>query len=386
MAPPAARIGDMHTCPMVNPGPVPHVGGPILPPCAVTVITGGRPQARVSDMAVCVGPPDVIVKGSATVIVSGMPAARLGDSTAHGGVIVVGFPTVLIGDAGGGGGGKGAAGAGLEGGGSFVQPAVQAKALIAAAKDGTPFCERCNAMAASAALNAKAIASKPTPSPAAKQAAAPHSLGDLSARYESRGDPGTVSSGRGDPGGISYGTYQYATNTGDAALFVGSKEAKPWASDFQNLTPGTTAFGDQWRTVAARDPQAFAAAQHSYMQRSHYDPVVSRVQQATGYDINGGSDAVRDAAWSASVQHGRASMILGDAVARTDKVLKRGDAEYEQALINNIYDRRTEYVEGLRDRAVAEGRIANAQTFSSIVENRYPAERADALRLLNRRN
>jgi uncharacterized Zn-binding protein involved in type VI secretion len=148
MAPPAARIGDMHTCPMVNPGPVPHVGGPILPPCAVTVITGGRPQARVGDMAVCVGPLDVIAKGSATVIVSGMPAARLGDSTAHGGVIVVGFPTVIIGDAGGGGGGKGAAGAALEGGGSFVQPAVQAKALIAAAKDGTPFCERCNAMVA----------------------------------------------------------------------------------------------------------------------------------------------------------------------------------------------------------------------------------------------
>jgi len=103
--PPAARIGDMHSCPMVNPGPVPHVGGPILPPCAPTVITCGMPQARIGDLATCAGPPDVIVKGSASVVVSGSPAARMGDSTAHGGVIVVGAPTVIIGDAGGSGGG-----------------------------------------------------------------------------------------------------------------------------------------------------------------------------------------------------------------------------------------------------------------------------------------
>ena len=92
---PAARIGDMHVCPMVT-GVVPHVGGPILPPCAVTVLTGGIPQARIGDMLTCVGPPDVIVTGSTHVLISGSPAARLGDSTAHGGVIVSGCPTVLI--------------------------------------------------------------------------------------------------------------------------------------------------------------------------------------------------------------------------------------------------------------------------------------------------
>jgi uncharacterized Zn-binding protein involved in type VI secretion len=94
--PPASRIGDMHTCPMVT-GVVPHVGGPILPPCCVTVLTGGIPQARVGDMCVCVGPPDVIAVGSFTVLVGGQPAARIGDLTAHGGVIVVGLPTVMIG-------------------------------------------------------------------------------------------------------------------------------------------------------------------------------------------------------------------------------------------------------------------------------------------------
>lgn len=89
----------MHVCPMVTPGtpPIPHVGGPILPPCAVTVLIGSLPAARVSDMAVCVGPPDVIVLGSFTVLICSMPAARIGDLTAHGGTIVMGFPTVLVG-------------------------------------------------------------------------------------------------------------------------------------------------------------------------------------------------------------------------------------------------------------------------------------------------
>ena len=97
--PPAARAGDMHTCPMVTPGtpPVPHVGGPILPPGCPTVLIGGMPAARVGDMATCVGPPDSIAKGSATVLIGGMPAARIGDMTAHGGTIIVGCPTVLIG-------------------------------------------------------------------------------------------------------------------------------------------------------------------------------------------------------------------------------------------------------------------------------------------------
>lgn len=95
----AARVGDMHTCPMVTPGtpPIPHVGGTILPPGEVTVLIGGMPAARVGDMATCVGPPDSIIKGSATVLIGGMPAARMGDSTAHGGSIVLGEATVMIG-------------------------------------------------------------------------------------------------------------------------------------------------------------------------------------------------------------------------------------------------------------------------------------------------
>ena len=92
---PAARIGDMHVCPLFT-GPVPHVGGPILPPGAPTVLIGGLPAARVSDMCVCVGPPDVIAMGSTKVLIGGMPAARMGDLTAHGGTILLGCFTVWI--------------------------------------------------------------------------------------------------------------------------------------------------------------------------------------------------------------------------------------------------------------------------------------------------
>ena len=96
--PPAARISDMHVCPMVTPGtpPVPHVGGPITVGCP-TVMIGFMPAARVGDMATCVGPPDAIAMGSFTVLIGGMPAARLGDMTVHGGSISMGCPTVMIG-------------------------------------------------------------------------------------------------------------------------------------------------------------------------------------------------------------------------------------------------------------------------------------------------
>lgn len=99
MMPPAARLTDFHQCPMVTPGlpPIPHVGGPVSGPGAPTVLIAGLPAARVGDMLVCVGPPDSIVKGSATVLIAGMPAARLGDTTAHGGTIMVGAFTVMIG-------------------------------------------------------------------------------------------------------------------------------------------------------------------------------------------------------------------------------------------------------------------------------------------------
>lgn len=99
MGQPAARLTDMHVCPMLTPGvpPIPHVGGPILGPGVPTVLIAIMPAATATTMCMCVGPPDVIAKGSATVLIQSLPAARMGDSTAHGGTIVLGAPTVLIG-------------------------------------------------------------------------------------------------------------------------------------------------------------------------------------------------------------------------------------------------------------------------------------------------
>lgn len=98
--PPAARLTDMHVCPMVTPVgpvPVPHVGGPVIGPCVPTVLIGKLPAAVVGDMLVCAIPMDAIAMGSATVMIGGRPAARMGDSTVHGGTITLGCPTVMIG-------------------------------------------------------------------------------------------------------------------------------------------------------------------------------------------------------------------------------------------------------------------------------------------------
>lgn len=96
MGMPAARLTDPHVCALVT-GVVPHVGGPIIPPCAIPVLIGSIPAARVTDICTCAGPPDLVALGSFTVLINSMPAARLGDMTGHGGVIAMGCPTVLIG-------------------------------------------------------------------------------------------------------------------------------------------------------------------------------------------------------------------------------------------------------------------------------------------------
>lgn len=108
MSLPAARLGDMHVCPMFD-GPKPHVGGPITGPCTSNVMIGGLPAATVGDMCTCTGTPDTIVMGSSNVLIGGKPAARIGDSTSHGGTIVLGCFTVMIGSSGGGAGGGGGA-------------------------------------------------------------------------------------------------------------------------------------------------------------------------------------------------------------------------------------------------------------------------------------
>jgi len=153
MGNPAARIGDMHMCPMVTPGlpPVPHVGGPITGPGCPTVLIGGMPAAVMGDMCVCVGPPDTIILGSMGVLIGGKPAARMGDQCAHGGAITLGCPTVLIGETMAGGGGGFAAmpitvmqSVMKSMPANMQQKIAQVITMKQAAENGVPFCEICS--------------------------------------------------------------------------------------------------------------------------------------------------------------------------------------------------------------------------------------------------
>ena len=198
----------------------------------------------------------------------------------------------------------------------------------------------------------------------------PARLGTLSERYESGGrGPGTVSGGTGDPGGVSYGTYQLASRTGTAAKFVASEGAR-WAQELCDA-PGSAAFSAAWRRIAAREGDQFGEAQHAFIKRTHYDPVVRAVREKTGIDLDGFPDALRDVVWSLAVQHGGATRIVQTAIG----AVGAGDP---RALIEAIYAARTAYVL----RVAARSNAAARRTLQSVTRNRYPAELRDALDLL----
>jgi hypothetical protein len=200
---------------------------------------------------------------------------------------------------------------------------------------------------------------------------AKRNLGALSERYESGGrGAGTVSGGQGDPGGVSYGTYQLASRTGTAAKFVAT-EGKPWARELRDA-PGSSGFSAAWREIAAREPEAFGEAQHAFIKRTHYDPVVKAVRAKTGVDLDGFPHALRDVVWSLAVQHGGAARIIQSAIAKAGA----GDA---RALIEAIYAKRSAYVLRVAGRS---GRAAR-RTLESVTRNRYPAELRDALAMLD---
>ena len=200
-------------------------------------------------------------------------------------------------------------------------------------------------------------------------------LGSLSERFESGGrGPGAVSSGRGDPGGVSYGIYQLSSRTGSVAAFLAG-EGAAWRAELAGRQPGSTAFTAAWQAIAAREPEAFAAAQHAFIERTHYRPAVERVAGSTGLDLDSRHAAVRDAAWSVAVQHGAAARILGDAIADADALMDRAAPGYDRALVEAIYARRSAYVQDVAARSAAPAR----RTFEAITRQRYPAELAAAL-------
>jgi hypothetical protein len=212
--------------------------------------------------------------------------------------------------------------------------------------------------------------------------------GALSAREETGGrGPGTVSTGVNDPGGVSYGSYQLASRRGQVQAFLRSGEASRWAPQLQGMAPGTRDFQRRWQQIAVREPEAFQGAQHDFIGRTHYLPAVTAVRRNTGVDLDSMPEAVRDAAWSASVQHGTAATVLTGAVQRADARVRQGNAAvdrssplYQEALINEMYDGRT----ALLTRLINSPRTSagNRSTFRNVVNIRYPRERAAALRQL----
>jgi len=246
-------------------------------------------------------------------------------------------------------------------------------------------------------------ATKPRPKAAPKPAARRkvETIGALSAKYESRagGNPGEVSNPTGDRGGVSYGNHQLATNTGTLREFLASPEAGPWAREFQGLRPGTAPFSAKWKEVAAREPKAFGDAQDAYVSRTHYDVAARKIEAATGYDLGKASGALRQVIYSTAVQHGATGgpRVIAEAMRRTDTKLRRTDPSYEPLLIGAIYDRRTEiyratseHYQWKAEQLIKAGRVGDAadarkraQNARNVVNNRYPKERLDALRLLS---
>jgi len=208
-----------------------------------------------------------------------------------------------------------------------------------------------------------------------------HRLGQLSEQYETGGrGPGTVSSGQGDPGGVSYGSYQLATNRGRPQEFL-ANEGAAWAAEFGGAAPATNAFSATWRDIAAREPQAFADAQHAFIQRTHYDVQADRVQDRTGLDVASRSHAVQDAVWSTAVQHGPTTNAISNAVRNVEAqgVSPDDGVAYDRALIDAIYAE--------RGRRGADGNLvyfsSSPASTQTSVANRFVEERADARAMLD---
>ncbi|MBB3117703.1 PAAR domain-containing protein [Pseudoduganella violacea] len=178
--------------------------------------------------------------------------------------------------------------------------------------------------------------------------------GALSMKYETGMPParyreaaGVVSSGKKDKGGISYGAYQLASKSGQVQRFL-KAEGRPWSDQFKDMDPSKPGeFGERWKAIATSAGDDFFNAQHQYIERTHFDPLVAKLTKKSGLDINAQPQAVKDAAWSASVQHAKAFDFLESAISHADKALQRNSPQYPEKLINDIYDARIDYVESL---------------------------------------
>lgn len=251
---------------------------------------------------------------------------------------------------------------------------------------------------------------QPNHSGTAKPAATPgmRDVDALSAQYETSrpGDAGTVSIPKGDRGGVSYGPYQLSSKTGGVVSFLAGSQGSRWVGEFKGLQPGSKDFSGKWRAIAKREPQNFLNAQRSYAVATYFDGVAQKVAARAGYDLRHASIAVRQVSFSTAVQHGPSGgpSVIDEAIKRTDRKFKRSDPRYEDALINNIYDRRVEIFKASSerertagdrakadgDRAKALGKLTLAQVSFDKAKAHYREARNDSNvvrnRLSNERN
>jgi hypothetical protein len=235
-------------------------------------------------------------------------------------------------------------------------------------------------------------------------------LGIISEKFETGGrGPETVSSGKMghgklDPGGPSYGTYQLTSqdsyrdkhthqlhivhNGGNVARFLGSEQGRPWAHEFHGLRPGTEEFSARWKEVAARDPQAFGAAEQAYIGDTHFRPQMEKVQRETGLDLSGRSVTIQNVAWSTSVHHGPNTDIISEALREKAGQLNKPVSQLtDHQCIDAIYDKRTERSPDLKDRFDRERGFAHHMldregqhpqaSLRSLVDDRQPGGGAE---------
>ena len=205
-----------------------------------------------------------------------------------------------------------------------------------------------------------------------------HRRGDPSMRYETGCVPGqeakaaaTVSGGVNDPGGRSYGAYQMTSTATSGAVVLEflKHEGASWAKGFTGLDPTMAgAFETEWKRIAAAQPDAFFTAQHRFIERTHFNRVVARVQKDSKVDLTQAGDAVGDVIWSMSVQHGRAAQIIDSALGRVAGKGHPGERDYDRDLINAMYDEREAYV------------TRNHQAY--LIKQRFVPERTAALHMV----
>lgn len=232
----------------------------------------------------------------------------------------------------------------------------------------------------------EAAAAPPQPAPVQPEPPAPpppqpaptgHVLGKLSEKFETGGrGPGTVSGGQGDPGGASYGSYQMTSKPapGTVGRFV-SQPDFPFGSSFTNLAPGSAPFTAAWKQLATSQRDAFQDSQHTFIKRTHFDPLVAKIKADDQLDITTRSFTLQDVIWSTAVQHGPGTSIPHKALASV--TVPPEDPDFDKNFIIAIYAER-----GRKNNGVLVYFSKSSPAVQQGVANRFKSEQSDALKML----